>query len=1575
MKIFQPGLVFEGGDNLYISIPKHLCRIMNCAPEEMASTPVWVYYLDYNSIQDRRLRDNLPIINEENTKHHFLPLATHKQLLALPYTSDSGNMNNCYRIQMYMDDKPFTLFALFWLLGDVFNMKITYTYGVDAIETHGYIECFVEFKDFPYFDIPARHLEQMINGVALKLAKKYFHELKHGEPVVEGKHPYGFSSEEMEKIFLYHTQSHSRFFSNISDRMKKAHVNWCNACEHIRKGYKKGPKYYKSAKISPAPPYFFSVDTPDTLPRSITEELMTFPWRQFGSDIIQIGNQLRSEIRMPSIRVRVLEAFPPKTARLIKNHEPVQCEIVKKENDNDNINYNLSEYYFLKISDDGRKKLGLPFDNFNIKTILHEILRSPEFKIEDKVTDRIITEFLEKNQGAVCFETDQWKEVLGGVLKKFGFEDNVFEKIIADFKAKISKDKSSIKTDLCKILRSPEFKIEDIFINKIIKDFRGKIQDSVYFETDEWKEVLGRLLKLSEVEDDVIEKIIADFKAKISKDKSSIETDLCKILSSPKFKIEDKDVERIARDFLKIPNRVTQSYFSNNKWEDVLDGILKLSEFSDVEITNIKKGFKEKISKDDKLGSYAPWFLPNRYIDRCFAIVGLDERSDSIGVHFKPSYEQLLHLELEVGNEISSPMGFTDITHELSKLGFDMRIMSHRQLCKDNSIFENIDLYADISETSLGYFGVEEIKYILSKKLNNVNDNPILPTSQGICIENGEEINITNKNTESVKVKKCQWALDKQPKLPTIKVECACCFRERPENCNNKDECVDDLIEKLKEIRFPQKDKSFKSADAKIFIKKDKIFCCAILYTPASKKSAQLFRCVCISRTSDSEIKKMYGDLKNQRKYFDNWVNEFQNTEKNDSAFTRELEHRQGYRDPICRQPFVIKAIELACSIEVDFENLEQAKKKAKEQARKLLSDNYLYCKPIEFDVPVDISVITMKENPDKIFEIVEDDKSDPLELKYIENIGHGANGDVIKVELLLDQWGLNPNGKIKDTVQKASNNAKSFKVFWEQMAKFNRYLKRDENDNIIENLVLKSPRQHALIEAGRKNFLNNSETSIAPPTLWIKETGSLQRQAVLMPYLGGADCDEFFKLAQTNEKLYTKDPGPNFDDILTVLYKASNIINEMVNNPNYPCAHLDIKPPNIFCVKRCEIRFIDLGLVFSLEGIEETSSEKYVDKDVVQYLQENFWVFGSPYHIPPELRYDYVSKETKKDNKRKSDVTAKAMVYQWGTLACSLLGDKLYSECKEHHEKGYCPKDIESIDYNNHNKKQNVQNDSNYLNALKKQLPCSWFDALKIHPDETVRETYFSVFNLKHDKKPKPPEWVAKYNPILYELINKCLSSNPKERPLSETLSKTVGEIFYPNNHNGETINEAAETSDINKNIDRTKNLVLPFLEVIDNLERASNVMETSTFTSLQEGVNMTLNLFRSRLLDINLDPSQKLSKKQINKDALPFLEVYNKLALAKAAKTTANEKMVRDIVSEALALFRLKLRDIGVQEIALLNKPFDANLAEAIDVVTVTEPNENGIVIKVHRSGYTIKGFHYPLRYAQVIVGEYRK
>jgi molecular chaperone GrpE len=106
--------------------------------------------------------------------------------------------------------------------------------------------------------------------------------------------------------------------------------------------------------------------------------------------------------------------------------------------------------------------------------------------------------------------------------------------------------------------------------------------------------------------------------------------------------------------------------------------------------------------------------------------------------------------------------------------------------------------------------------------------------------------------------------------------------------------------------------------------------------------------------------------------------------------------------------------------------------------------------------------------------------------------------------------------------------------------------------------------------------------------------------------------------------------------------------------------------------------------------------------------------------------------------------------------------------------------------------------------------------------------------------------------------------------------------------------------------------------------------------------------------------------------KIVLPFLEVMDNLLRAiEAASQGGSAEHLLEGVQITADLFRSKLQAIGVEPLETLEQPFDPNSAQAIDRIRVTDKSLDGIVVEEVQTGYSMNG--HLLRPAQVRVGHY--
>ena len=103
-----------------------------------------------------------------------------------------------------------------------------------------------------------------------------------------------------------------------------------------------------------------------------------------------------------------------------------------------------------------------------------------------------------------------------------------------------------------------------------------------------------------------------------------------------------------------------------------------------------------------------------------------------------------------------------------------------------------------------------------------------------------------------------------------------------------------------------------------------------------------------------------------------------------------------------------------------------------------------------------------------------------------------------------------------------------------------------------------------------------------------------------------------------------------------------------------------------------------------------------------------------------------------------------------------------------------------------------------------------------------------------------------------------------------------------------------------------------------------------------------------------------------------LPFLEILDNLERAIHAATIVERKQeLLEGVRMTADLFRAKLRAHAVEHIEVLDLPFDPNLCQAVGVVPVSDRAKDGIVLEEVLHGYRMG--ETLLRPAQVRVGRY--
>ena len=101
------------------------------------------------------------------------------------------------------------------------------------------------------------------------------------------------------------------------------------------------------------------------------------------------------------------------------------------------------------------------------------------------------------------------------------------------------------------------------------------------------------------------------------------------------------------------------------------------------------------------------------------------------------------------------------------------------------------------------------------------------------------------------------------------------------------------------------------------------------------------------------------------------------------------------------------------------------------------------------------------------------------------------------------------------------------------------------------------------------------------------------------------------------------------------------------------------------------------------------------------------------------------------------------------------------------------------------------------------------------------------------------------------------------------------------------------------------------------------------------------------------------------------PFLEVLDNLERALSINTASGDNDgLRKGIEMITDLLRSKLRAQGVEAIVVLNQAFDPNLSQAVGVVIVADSSRDGVVVDEVQRGYRIGD--QLLRPAQVRVGQ---
>ena len=105
-----------------------------------------------------------------------------------------------------------------------------------------------------------------------------------------------------------------------------------------------------------------------------------------------------------------------------------------------------------------------------------------------------------------------------------------------------------------------------------------------------------------------------------------------------------------------------------------------------------------------------------------------------------------------------------------------------------------------------------------------------------------------------------------------------------------------------------------------------------------------------------------------------------------------------------------------------------------------------------------------------------------------------------------------------------------------------------------------------------------------------------------------------------------------------------------------------------------------------------------------------------------------------------------------------------------------------------------------------------------------------------------------------------------------------------------------------------------------------------------------------------------------------LPFIDVLDNLERAlKSAAAAGSKEYLLEGLKMTVALFRARLASEAVEPVEVLNQPFDPNLSQAIGVVPVADSARDGLVVEELLRGYRMGDVL--LRPAQVRVARYQQ
>jgi molecular chaperone GrpE len=152
---------------------------------------------------------------------------------------------------------------------------------------------------------------------------------------------------------------------------------------------------------------------------------------------------------------------------------------------------------------------------------------------------------------------------------------------------------------------------------------------------------------------------------------------------------------------------------------------------------------------------------------------------------------------------------------------------------------------------------------------------------------------------------------------------------------------------------------------------------------------------------------------------------------------------------------------------------------------------------------------------------------------------------------------------------------------------------------------------------------------------------------------------------------------------------------------------------------------------------------------------------------------------------------------------------------------------------------------------------------------------------------------------------------------------------------------------------------------------ELMARVAETERrFKEKVEQINQETARTKTRL-EAEYERKLALAKRDL---LLPFLDVLDNLERAlQAASVGEGKEDLLEGLKMTIGLFIARLRTLAVEPIEVLNQPFDPNLSQAVGVVPVADRVKDGCVVEEVCRGYRMGNIL--LRAAQVRVGQFQQ